>query len=89
METVRTHLPELQLSGLAAGFHAILRLPAGTDEPALVAAARMRSVDVNGISAHCVSGRASAPALVIGFGNIDEDGLREAIAIIAHLIAAR
>jgi GntR family transcriptional regulator/MocR family aminotransferase len=38
------HAPEVELRGLAAGFHAVARLPAGSDEALVVAAARERSV---------------------------------------------
>lgn len=38
------HAPGVRLTGLAAGFHAVVPLPDGLDEEALVAAARERSV---------------------------------------------
>ncbi|MBV9384270.1 MAG: PLP-dependent aminotransferase family protein, partial [Streptosporangiaceae bacterium] len=36
------HVPRVQLTGLAAGFHAVAPLPPGADETAVIAAARER-----------------------------------------------
>ena len=36
------HAPTVELGGLAAGFHAVARLPPGADEDAIVAQARTR-----------------------------------------------
>jgi GntR family transcriptional regulator / MocR family aminotransferase len=88
VESVRTHLPGMRLSGLAAGFHAILPLPSGTDENAVVEAARLQGIAVSGVSAHRIDPRGTQPALVIGFGNVDDEGLRAAVAIIARLVDA-
>ena len=40
--------PRCELTGLAAGFHAVARLPDGVDEEAVIAAARERSVGLIG-----------------------------------------
>jgi GntR family transcriptional regulator / MocR family aminotransferase len=82
------HAPRVQLTGLAAGFHAVAPLPAGADEAAVVAAARARRVGLHGIGDY--RGRrdaAAPPALVMGFGNVGERAIEPAIAAVADLLS--
>ena len=81
------HVPGVQLTGLAAGFHAVAPLPACADETAVIAAARERRVGLHGIGAY--RGHpdpAAPPALVIGFGNVSERAIEPAIAAVADLL---
>ncbi|WP_411699060.1 PLP-dependent aminotransferase family protein [Conyzicola sp.] len=76
-----------QLHGLAAGCHALLHLPAGSSEPAVVAAAATLGVRVNGLGHYLVEGsdpEAFPPALVLGFGNVSEHQIRRGIRAIAE-----
>ncbi|MCX4852036.1 PLP-dependent aminotransferase family protein [Streptomyces sp. NBC_00893] len=83
------HGPELPVTGVAAGFHAVAHLPAGSDEHHIVTAARERPVGLYGMSAHRAS-HATAPAqLVLGFGNVGERAIAEGIATIGHLLTGR
>jgi GntR family transcriptional regulator/MocR family aminotransferase len=87
-EAFARHAPRVRLTGLAAGFHAVAPLPAGTDETAVIAAARERRVGLHGIGAY--RGRpdaAAPPALVIGFGNVRERAIEPAIAAVADLLS--
>jgi GntR family transcriptional regulator/MocR family aminotransferase len=68
-----------RLQGLAAGCHALLRLPDGTSEPAVVATAATMGVRVNGLGHYRfvaadteVELDPRPPALVLGFGNVSE-----------------
>ena len=82
------HVPGVQLTGLAAGFHAVAPLPPGADEAAVIAAARDRRVGLHGISAyrgHPDTG--ASPALVMGFGNVRERAIEPAIAGVADLLS--
>ncbi len=82
------HVPGAQLTGLAAGFHAVAPLPPGADETAVIAVARGRRVGLHGIGAH--RGRpdtAAPPALVMGFGNVRERAIEPAIAAVADLLS--
>ena len=96
---VATHAPAVAVTGLAAGCHAVLRLPAGVSESAVVArAAAERSVGLHGMSRYRLTpatgmapaaGVASAggPAeLVVGFGNVTEDAIRRGIRQVADLL---
>jgi GntR family transcriptional regulator / MocR family aminotransferase len=82
------HAPRVQLTGLAAGFQAVAPLPPGTDETAVIAAARDRRVGLRGIGGYCgAPDRAAPPALVMGYGNVRERAIEPAIAAIASLLS--
>ncbi|MEV0148828.1 MULTISPECIES: PLP-dependent aminotransferase family protein [unclassified Nonomuraea] len=86
------HAPGVELRGLAAGFHAVARLPETVTEEAVVSAARERSVGLYGMSgyrADPASQPARPPELVIGFGNVREDAIGRGIAAIADLLTGR
>ncbi len=72
-------LPNLPIEGVAAGLHAVVRLPAGTDESAVVAAASERGVALRGLGGE-------RPALVVGYANLGEAAAPPAIAALADAI---
>jgi GntR family transcriptional regulator / MocR family aminotransferase len=81
------HVPGVQLTGLAAGFHAVAPLPPGTDETAVITAARDRRVGLHGIGGYRGHPDAAAPpALVMGFGNVRERAIEPAVAAVADLL---
>ncbi|GAB2854597.1 hypothetical protein GCM10022221_62630 [Actinocorallia aurea] len=80
------HAPQVRLSGLAAGFHAVAHLPAHLSEGEVIAAARERGVALYGGSTHRSGGAATPPRLVLGFGNLPEQAIREAVSLIAPLL---
>jgi GntR family transcriptional regulator / MocR family aminotransferase len=87
-EAFTRHAPGVQLTGLAAGFHAVAPLPAGASEAAVIAAARARRVGLHGLAGYRGEpGRAAPPALVIGFGNVRERAIEPAVAAIADLLS--
>src|SRR5271165_2957141 len=82
------HVPGVQLTGLAAGFHADAPLPPGADETVVIAAARKRRVGLHGIGAYRGNPETTAPpALVMGFGNVRERAIEPAIAGVADLLS--
>jgi GntR family transcriptional regulator/MocR family aminotransferase len=82
------HAPRVQLTGLAAGFHAVAPLPPGADETAVIAAARERRVGLHGMGAYRGNPDIAAPpALVMGFGNVGERAIEPAIAAVADLLS--
>ena len=68
VDALRQHAPDISLSGLAAGFHAVATLPAGSDEHAVVTAAQHRSVDLHGMSRFRCDESPRPARLVLGFG---------------------
>jgi GntR family transcriptional regulator / MocR family aminotransferase len=82
-----------RLQGLAAGCHALLRLPDGTSESAVVETAATMGVRVNGLGHYrFVSADAEAepetspPALVLGFGNVPEHRISRGIRQLARAV---
>ena len=78
--------PQVKLQGLAAGFHAVARLPDAVDESAVVSAARARSIGLYGMSSYRSSGGTRPPELVVGFGNLSEDSIQRGISAIHDLL---
>lgn len=85
-DALARHAPAVEVRGLAAGFHAVARLPDTIDEAALVAAARSRSIGLRGMSAYRATGATLPPELVLGFGNLSEDAIERGIAAIGDLL---
>ncbi|MEO6859147.1 MAG: PLP-dependent aminotransferase family protein, partial [Solirubrobacteraceae bacterium] len=87
VRTLETLAPEVELGGLAAGFHAVARLPAAADEQAVVDQARERLVGLYGMSMYRASANTRPPGLVLGFGNLSEAAIERGIAAISDLLA--
>jgi GntR family transcriptional regulator/MocR family aminotransferase len=82
-----------RLQGLAAGCHALLRLPDGTSERAVVATLATMGVRVSGLGHYrFVATDVEAqpdflpPALVLGFGNVTEGQISKGIRKLAQAI---
>ncbi|MFI7576593.1 PLP-dependent aminotransferase family protein [Micromonospora sp. NPDC049497] len=88
VEALREHAPAIELHGLAAGFHAVAQLPTGADESTIITAARHRSVGLYGMSSYRMTSQPHPAQLVLGFGNLTTDDIREGIRIIADLLHA-
>ncbi|MGV9774661.1 MocR-like pyridoxine biosynthesis transcription factor PdxR [Streptosporangium sp. NPDC003464] len=71
--TLARRAPHIRVNGIAAGLHAVLQLPAGTEAAALRAATRL-GLALDGLSAYRHPGSAMAPrdGLVIGYGTPPE-----------------
>ncbi|MFI0712433.1 PLP-dependent aminotransferase family protein [Streptomyces inhibens] len=86
------HAPDVTVTGLAAGFHAVAQLPAPTDEQHLIAAAEARSVGLYGMSPCRATAPPTAPStttpvqLVLGFGNVGERAITAGIAAVGDLL---
>jgi GntR family transcriptional regulator/MocR family aminotransferase len=80
------HAPEVRLTGLAAGFHAVAHLPDSADERTVVRAARQRSVGLYGMSMYRASGATAPPQLVLGFGRVGERAIESGIRAVADLL---
>jgi GntR family transcriptional regulator/MocR family aminotransferase len=86
LAALREHAPGIPLHGLAAGFHAVAQLREDSDEAAIVAEARSRSIGLYGMGMYRPSGLSGPPALVLGFGNLTEPAIERGIAAIADLL---
>jgi len=82
---VRRHLPAARISGVAAGLHLVVELPAGIDDVALARAARRSGLGPLALSRlRLRSG--GPPGLVLGYATHPPDVLAEAVARLAALI---
>ena len=61
--------PQARVTGIAAGLHALVTLPAGATEAEVVAAAARRGLAVQGLADFRLGGQEHAPALVVGYAN--------------------
>ncbi|MGE5133973.1 MAG: PLP-dependent aminotransferase family protein [Gemmatimonadota bacterium] len=86
VQSLARHAPAVRLTGLAAGFHAVAHLPAAAAEPAVIAAARQRSVGLYGMSANRASRSADPPQLVLGFGNTSQQAIRTGIEVLGDIL---
>ncbi|GAA3498817.1 PLP-dependent aminotransferase family protein [Streptomyces prasinosporus] len=68
VEALAARAPDVRVTGIAAGLHAVLRLPPGT-EPSVVRAAAWQGLAVHGLSRyrHPAAADASGDALVVGY----------------------
>ena len=87
VEALVQHAPAVRLTGLAAGFHAVAHLPAGTAEQHVIRAARARSVGLYGMSAHRAGHALDPPQLVRGFGNTSQRAIQAGIAVLGDILS--
>ncbi|WP_326668179.1 PLP-dependent aminotransferase family protein [Streptomyces canus] len=78
-------LPDAPVSGIAAGLHLILRLPAAVDSAAVVRAAAARSLAVADLAAYHATEDHAGHGLVLGYGNLADSMVEQAV---QHLRAA-
>ncbi|HEV3377028.1 MAG TPA: PLP-dependent aminotransferase family protein [Thermoleophilaceae bacterium] len=79
-------LPQCEPTGVAAGLHLVVRLPAGTDERQTLEAARSRGLGLAGISEHRIE--PGPPALLLGYGRLPEPSIEPAVEALADSLRA-
>jgi GntR family transcriptional regulator/MocR family aminotransferase len=67
VEVIGRAAPDVRITGIAAGLHALLELPPGTDEDAVVRRAGERGLAVEGLRTYTAPGHRRGPALVVGY----------------------
>jgi len=80
-------LPDLPVTGLSAGLHVVLGLPPGVDEDRVARLAARRDVRVVPAGRYRVGTTARPPALVVGYGNLVDARLDEAVARLAAAVS--
>jgi GntR family transcriptional regulator/MocR family aminotransferase len=86
LDAVAEALPDARLRGVAGGLHAVLELPAGSDEREVIAAAGRAGVKVQGLGDYMLD-HPRPPSLVIGYGPPSDRELRRAVAVIADAVS--
>jgi GntR family transcriptional regulator/MocR family aminotransferase len=69
--------------------HLYVQLPSGFDESGLVEDARRRGLHIEGASWHFSDARSAPPALVLGYGSIDEAAIRSGLALLGSVYDER
>jgi GntR family transcriptional regulator / MocR family aminotransferase len=86
VEALAARLPDCPISGLAAGLHLTLGLPGGVDPAEVVARARQRGVNVVDAAAYRIGDDSGRPALVLGYGNLADSAVDDAVAQLAAAV---
>jgi GntR family transcriptional regulator/MocR family aminotransferase len=89
VEALAIAAPQVQVTGIAAGLHALAELPAGQDEDEVVARAAARGLLVEGAGTYCATGRHDRPALVVGYAAPPQHAFTGALARLTAVLAAR
>jgi GntR family transcriptional regulator/MocR family aminotransferase len=79
--------PRVTVSGIAAGMHAVLELPEGWDESAVVERAAARGVAVAGLATYDSSGGGRRPSLVVGYGTPPDHAFSTALARLCAVLS--
>lgn len=89
LAAVGASLPKCRVTGIAAGLHVLVRLPPGTDETAVVAAAADRHLRLRGLGDFWLAadGRPD-PALVLGYARLSESTIAPAVQELAAAVIA-
>ena len=77
---LRRHVPEVRVSGVAAGLHALLELPTGVGEDDVVARAGERGLSLQGLGEYAHGAHTHPPALVVGYATPPEHAYTAAVA---------
>jgi GntR family transcriptional regulator / MocR family aminotransferase len=84
--TLRRGAPGVRISGMAAGLHAIVELPAGSDEREVVARAARHGLAVEGLATYASEDGRHGPALVVGYGTPPDHAYTTAITRLAAVL---
>ena len=83
---LRRHAPRVRISGIAAGLHALVELPDGLPEEAVVARAAERGLSLQGLGEYAHGAHTHPPALVVGYAKPPEHAFTGAVARLAALL---
>jgi GntR family transcriptional regulator/MocR family aminotransferase len=83
---LRRWLPQYPVHGAGSGLEIMLALPPGTDVAGIVAAAARRDVNIGNLDELRFTPDLSAPGLMIGYGNLRDSVIDEAIALLADVL---
>ncbi len=83
---LRRHAPQVRISGIAAGLHALVELPGPIREEDVVADAAARGLSVQGLGAYAHGTHTHPPALVVGYAKPPEHAFTAALARLAAVL---
>ena len=79
-------LPGYRVRGGQAGLDLLLDLPAGTDTAAILAAAEQRDMRLGTLDKLRLVPDPGAPGLLLGYGNLSDRLVDEAVAVLAGIL---
>ena len=81
-------LPAATPSGIAAGLHVLVTLPAGVDEAELAECAEAAGIRIYPLDEHRIVRSADdPPAILLGYGNLTTPAIEEGVRILADVVA--
>ncbi len=83
---LRRQAPRVRISGIAAGLHALVELPAGVREEDVVAHAAERGLYLQGLGDYAYGAHTHASALVVGYAKPPEHAFTGAVARLAAVL---
>ena len=86
IDALGRHLPEVRVSGTAAGLHLLAWLPDSIDEHKTATRARLSGVGVHELHRHCTVQAPSPPALLLGYALPTASDLSAATMLLADAI---
>jgi GntR family transcriptional regulator/MocR family aminotransferase len=86
-EALARHLPELEVSGVTAGLHVVVRFEPGVDDQAVATTARKLGVEVLPLSQFAMTPSARG-GLLIGYGHTHESAIDRAVRRVAKAISS-
>jgi GntR family transcriptional regulator/MocR family aminotransferase len=84
---LQAELPGVRVDGVSAGLHLMVKLPADVDEQWLIAQAKAQSIALFGAHPYFAQPQGEAPALVMGYGGLQESLIADGVQRLARLIA--
>jgi GntR family transcriptional regulator/MocR family aminotransferase len=88
--TLRQHAPQVRVTGIAAGLHAVVDLPMGEPEDEVVGRAARHGLALEGLGAYSLGPHRRGPALVVGYATPPDHAFTAALArLCAALTRAR
>jgi GntR family transcriptional regulator/MocR family aminotransferase len=87
VRALRREAPQVRVTGLAAGLHALLRLPSGQDEEDLVARAARHGLTVEALGTYSMGSHHAGPALVVGYATPPPHAYTTAVARLCAVLA--
>jgi GntR family transcriptional regulator/MocR family aminotransferase len=84
---VARHLPDAHVSGISAGLHALVQLPASFDSQRLIERAMERSVGVYPLATHLIDPPRETDALILGYAGLSEPAIEEGIRRLAEVLS--
>ncbi|WP_433076667.1 PLP-dependent aminotransferase family protein [Dactylosporangium sp. CA-052675] len=86
LHALRTRLPACRVSGSAAGLHLVAHLGDEVDAADVVAAAATRGLRLTGMRTFQVDRQQPAHSLVLGYGNLPDAAVDEAVTVLAAVL---